>query len=144
MIQNPVNPTAVINQIKNLAEQFKHPSAEIPKLIEARQKDIETAIEATRTLLDGAQSLTGKQAQMLRQAVDELSSMLKQTFEKAGVAGQGARISTELLQQTVHTSLQSMSELAEICAKAQLTAIDVVAKRIHEHLEQWRRLTRPA
>ncbi|HKN22348.1 MAG TPA: hypothetical protein VJX73_13070, partial [Terracidiphilus sp.] len=62
----------------------------------------------------------------------------------AGAAGHGARISAELLQQTVHTGLQSMSDLVEIATKSQLTAIDIVAKRVHEHLEQWAKLTRSA
>src|SRR5271157_5148413 len=91
--------------------QFKHPSVEIPKLIEARTKDIDTLIDATRAVLDGAQSLTAKQADMLRHAVDELSAMMKQVSASAGAAGHGARISAELLQQTVHTGLQSMSDL---------------------------------
>lgn len=144
MMQNAMNPTTLINEIKNLAEQFKHPSVEIPKLIEARTKDIDTLIDATRALLDGAQSLTAKQADMLRHAVDELSAMMKQVSASAGAAGHGARISAELLQQTVHTGLQSMSDLVEIATKSQLTAIDIVTKRVHEHLEQWAKLTRSA
>jgi len=34
-----------------------------------------------------------------------------------------------------------MSEVVEIAAKTQLTAIDIVAKRMHEHFEQWMRLS---
>ena len=144
MMQNAMNPTTLINEIKNLAEQFKHPSVEIPKLVEARTKDIDTLIDATRAVLDGAQSLTAKQADVLRHAVDELSAIMKEVSASAGAAGHGARISAGLLQQMVHTGLQSMSDLVEIATKSQLTAIDLVTKRVHEHLEQWAKLTRSA
>lgn len=144
MTQGSMNPTALLSEIKNLAEQFRHPSVEIPKLIEARKKDIDTLIDATRTLLDGAQSVTGKQADMLRHAVDELSALIKQVGDTAGAAGHGAKISAELLRQTVHTALQNMSDLVESATKAQLTAIDLVAKRVHEHMEQWSKLTHRA
>jgi len=76
---------------------------------------------------------------MLCHAVDELSTMLKQVSESAGTAGSGAKVSAELLQQTVHTALYNMSELVAIAAKTQST---VVAKRVHEHVEQWTRLMR--
>ena len=77
MTQGAMNPTALINEIKNLAEQFKHPSVEIPKIIEARKQDVDTLIEATRSLLDGAHALTAKEADLLRNAVDEVSSVVK-------------------------------------------------------------------
>jgi phasin family protein len=141
MMSKTMDTITLFSEIKKLLDQIRSPGVEVAKLIEMRQHDINGMIEATRVLLDGAQSLTDKQVTLLRGAVDELSGVLNR-ITKPGQIGVGAKVSPEFLQQTVHASLQSISELVEIATTAQVNAIDIVAKRIHTNVEYWTQFLR--
>jgi phasin family protein len=127
------------SELRKLVDQFKTPGAPVRKLIEARRKDFDVLIEATRASLDGAQSLTAKQTELLHGAVDELSGIFQQVSNPTALPGASAKVSAEILQKAVHTALQ-MSELVETATKSQAKTIDILTKRIHENVEEWMRL----
>jgi phasin family protein len=133
---------SLLSELRKLTDQFKAPGVHVQKLIEARRKDFDVLIQATRTTLDGVQSLSAKQAELLHGAVDELSAILQQASKPADLAGGGAKVPAEALQKTVHTALLSMSELVEIASKSHAKTVDILAKRIHENVEEWMRLLR--
>ena len=142
MLHKTMDAVTLLSELRKSIEQFKTPGVHVQKLIEARQKDFDVLVEATRTTLDGAQSLTAKQTELLHGAIDELSGIFQQVSKPAELAGAGAKVSAEALQKTVHTALQSMSELVEIATKSQAKTIDILTKRIHENVEEWMRLLR--
>jgi phasin family protein len=122
-------------ELKKLIDQFNTAGMPVQQLIEARGKDFEVLIEATRTRLDDVQSLAAKQTELLRGAVDELSDLFQLVSMPAGPAG--ARVSAEVLHQTVSTALQSMSELVEFASTSQAKAIDLFTNRVHREVEEW-------
>jgi phasin family protein len=142
VLNKTMDAVTLLSELRKLIDQFKTPGAQVQKLIESRQKDFDVLIQATRTSLDGAQSLTAKQTELLHGAVDELSGILQQVSKPAALPGAGAKASAELLQKAVHTTLESMSELVEIASKSQAKTIDILTKRIHENVEEWMRLLR--
>jgi phasin family protein len=127
-------------ELKKLIDQCNTAGMPVLQLIEARGKDFEALVEATRTRLDDVQSLAAKQTELLRGAVDELSDLLQQVSMPAGPAG--ARVSAEVLRQTVSTALQSMSELVEFASKSQAKAVDLFTNRVHREVEEWMALLR--
>jgi phasin family protein len=141
MLNKTMDAVTLLSEIKKLADYLKSPGADVRQAIEARQKDFETLIAATRTTLDGAQVLTAKQSELLRGTIDELSRVFQQVGKPGSAAG-GAKVSAEVVQKTVHTALQSMSDLVDIATKSQAKAIDIVARRVHENVEEWMRLLR--
>jgi phasin family protein len=142
VLNKTMDAVTLLSELRKLIDQFKTPGAQVQKLIESRQKDFDVLIQATRTSLDGAQSLTAKQTELLHGAVDELSGILQRVSKPAALPGAGAKASAELLQKAVHTTLESMSELVEIATKSQAKTIDILTKRIHESVEEWMRLLR--
>lgn len=142
MLNKTMDAVSLLSELRKLIDQFKTPGVHVQKLIEARQKDFDVLIQATRTTLDGVQSLTAKQTELLHGAVDELSDIFQQVSKPADLARGGAKVPAEVLQKTVHTALQSMSELVEIARKSQAKTVDILAKRIHENVEEWMRLLR--
>ena len=142
MLNKTMDAVTVLSELRKLIDQFKTPGAQVQKLIEARQTDFDVLIEATRTSLDGAQSLTAKQTELLHGAVDELSGILQQVSKPTALPRAGAKVSAEFLQMTVHAALESMSELVEIATKSQAKTVDILTKRIHENVEEWMRLLR--
>jgi phasin family protein len=142
VLNKTMDAVTLLSELRKLIDQFKTPGTQVQKLIESRQKDFDVLIQATRTSLDGAQSLTAKQTELLHGAVDELSGILQRVSKPAALPGAGAKASAELLQKAVHTTLESMSELVEIATKSQAKTIDILTKRIHESVEEWMRLLR--
>lgn len=141
MLSKTMDAVTLLSELRKLMDHFKTPSVQVQKLIEARRKDFDVLIEATRATLDGAQSLTAKQTELLHGAVDELSGIFQQVSKPAESGGL-AKLPAEVLQKTVGTALQSMSELVEIATKTQTKTIDMLINRIHENVEEWMRLLR--
>jgi phasin family protein len=142
VLNKTMDAVTLLSELRKLIDQFKTPGTQVQKLIESRQKDFDVLIEATRASLDGAQSLTAKQIELLHGAVDELSDILQQVSNPAAIPRAGAKASAELLQKAVHTSLESMSELVEIASKSQAKTIDILTRRIHENVEECMRFLR--
>ena len=140
MLKKTMDAVTLAGELKELIDQFKTAGRPVQQLIEARGKDFEVLIEATRTTLDDVQSLAAKQTELLRGAVDELSHLFQQISTPAGLAD--AKVSAEVLQQTVSTALQSMSELVEFASKSQAKAVDLFTNRVHRDVEEWMGLLR--
>ena len=133
-------PTNLFGEFGKLIEQFKLPGIDVNALMEARRKDIEALAAANRVAMEGIQSLSQKQAEILRTTMDQLQSLVKQvtTAGSATSAGTG-----EVVQQALQKAFANMRELAEAAHKSQFDALAVVRQRVHENIEEVKMLLQP-
>jgi phasin family protein len=107
--------------------------------MEARRKDIEALAAANRTALEGIQSLSQKQAEILRTTMDQLQSLVRQM-----AAGSASSSSTgEVVQQALQKTFVSMRELAEAAYRSQADAFAVVGQRVQENIQEVKALMQP-
>ena len=122
-----------------LIEQFKLPGIDLNAVMEARRKDIEALAAANRTALEGIQSLSQKQAEILRTTMDQL-----QLLAKHMASGTVSSASTgEVVQQALQKTFESMRELAETAYKSQSDAFAVVNHRVQENIQEMKALLQP-
>ena len=60
------------------AEQFKMPGVDSKALIEAQRKNVEAMTQANRVALEGVQAIAQRQAEILRQAMEESSKVMRE------------------------------------------------------------------
>jgi phasin family protein len=110
-----------------LMSQFRLPGVDFAALVERERKNIEALAEANRIAFEGWQSLVRRQ-----------SEILQETMRKAVAnAGQEDAIKrrADLAKEGFENALANMRELAEMAAKSQKEAFEVIRKRIEENVE---------
>ena len=120
--------------INKIMEQFKLPGIDMSAIVEARRKDIEALTQANKIALEGLQSLAQKQAEILRETMEEAQSAMQRMA--AGTPLENATKQGELVQQAFHKALANMKALAEMAGKSQADAFDVISKRVQQNIKE--------
>jgi phasin family protein len=125
------NSSKLIDDISNLVQKFKVPGLDLNAALQGRRKDVEALLEVTRTAQDGARSMAYKQADMLRNTLQDLRSVLS-----AQAGADGNRV--DAVKEAAKKALSNVGELADIALKSQADAFDTVSRRARENIEELR------
>ena len=137
----PTKKTTVSNDIKptekgaetpafdftKLMSQFRLPGVDFAALVDRERKNIEALAEANRIAFEGWQSLVRRQAEILQET-------MKKVVADAGQED-AMKKRADLAKEGFEKALGNMRELAEMAAKSQKEAFEVVRKRIEENVE---------
>jgi len=125
------NSSKLIDDISNLVQKFKVPGLDLNAALQGRRKDVEALLEVTRTAQDSARSMAYKQADMLRNTLQDLRSVLS-----AQAGADGNRV--DAVKEAAKKALSNVGELADIALKSQADAFDTVSRRTRENIEELR------
>jgi phasin family protein len=122
---------------------FKAPTFDVDAIIAIQRKNLEALTKANQALVAGVQAVTQRSAEILRQAAEEAPQVLR-SFAETGTAETFVEKQVELAKRGFAQATATTRELADIIAKAQAEATDVVSKRIGDSLDEVRGLAKPA
>ncbi|HWY63116.1 MAG TPA: TIGR01841 family phasin [Rhizomicrobium sp.] len=114
-----------------LMAQFNLPGVDFNALVERERKNIEALTKANKIAFEGWQALVRKQSEILQET-------MAQTIAHARKEN-AAKERADLAKQGFEKALADMRELAEMAAKSQREAFEVVRKRMAENMEEIRR-----
>jgi len=129
------------SRIREILERFRLPGFDFDAWIEARQADIDAMSKATSVAYSGAQSISDKQAELLKSALGELNNAVKVRSTSDSVGEKVKDITkqeTELVQATLSRTLQGMKEMAEAVQKSQTEIYEIALDRARSNAEQLR------
>jgi len=109
-----------------LMKDFKLPGVDLATIMDREKKNIEALTEANRVAFEGWQALVHRQAEILQESIKQALSTM-----------QGEDADTKRMDLATHafqTALSNMRELAEMAAKSQKEAFDIIRKRVEENL----------
>jgi phasin family protein len=113
-----------------MLQQFQIPGVDFASIIERERKNIEALAEANRIAFEGWQNLVRRQSEILqdsmRRAVEDAKNQ------------NPLRNGAELARNAFETALANMRELAEMAAKSQRDAFEVIRKRVEENMNALR------
>ena len=113
-----------------MLQQFQIPGVDFTSIIERERKNIEALAEANRIAFEGWQGLVRRQSEILQDSMKRAVEDAKnQTALKNGA---------ELARSAFETALGNMRELAEMAAKSQRDAFEVIRKRVEENMSALR------
>ena len=107
-------------------------------LVAARRKDLDAILEANRKSYAGLQSVVQRQVEVLKNAVSEWRLVIKLMAE--GGARESVSRIDELAVASFRMALENIRELAEMTARSQASAYEVVSRRIREDVDEVTRL----
>lgn len=114
---------------------FKVPGVDVDSLVASQRKNIEALTQANKLAFEGVQAVFKRQVEILRQAIEEGSSVAKELTE-AGSPQDKAIRQTELTKDTFERALANARELSEIIAKSNSEAFDLLNKRFTQILDE--------
>jgi phasin family protein len=130
--------SAAFGDLTKMFEQFKLPGVDTAEIEAARRKDVEALVQANKAAFEGMQALAKKQADMLRQAMEDIQAAVKGAAGGVGVGDPGKQ--GELARKAYEKVQGDMKDLAEIARKSQADAMAKITQRGTENLEEVKKM----
>jgi phasin family protein len=121
--------------VGKFTEQFKLPGVDTNVFLETQQKNLEAVAKANKVALDGVQAVAQRQTEIVRQAFEESATALQAL---ATVETPQARMAkqAELFKQAFEASMANFRELAEISAKSNGEAVELLNSRLSQSMDE--------
>ena len=124
-----------VPDLSKMTEQFAVPGVDAAAIMESQKRNLEAIVQANRLSFEGTQALMHRQGEIIRQAVEEASRAV-QSFSTAGTADEVMSKQAELVKESFERTLSNVRELAEMGAKSNQEAVEVLNHRVSESLEE--------
>jgi phasin family protein len=120
----------------------KAPMFDFEAAVAAQRKNVEAFTAANRIAVEGTQAVLRRQAELVREAIEELSSVSKE-FTAAGSAEDKLLKQTELAKTAFESALANVRELSGLVQKASDEAVSVISKRVVDNFDEVRTALQP-
>lgn len=116
---------------------FSFPGFNVESLMASQRKNVEALTQANQLALEGVQALARRQVEIAREAIEEATTLVKE-LSQPGAPEERLAKNVELAKTTFEKGLANARELAELMAKANSEAFNVITKRVTESFEEIR------
>jgi len=113
----------------------KAPSVDVEAIVNSQRKNFEAVAAANRIALQGMQAVAQRQAEIVRQSVEEFSELSKSLTATGTPEDKFARQAT-LVKEGFETALVNLREFSELLQKSGGEAFDLLSKRFGENLDE--------
>jgi phasin family protein len=123
------------NDFTKIFSEFRVPGFDMEALLATQRRNIEAVTAANQLAIEGIQAVMRRQGEILRQMVEESSTVLRDLMA-SGAPEQKVAQQTEVVKSAFEKALANLRELTEMVAKSNTEAADVLTKRIGESLTE--------
>lgn len=125
--------------VSKMFKDFKFPGVDVETMMAIQKKNLEAFNTANQVASEGIQLLAKRQAEIARDSIEEMSQAVKQLMT-AQSPEQNAAKQTDFAKSTLERALANMRELAELAAKSNSEAFDVINKRLLASMDEMKEL----
>ncbi len=118
-----------------MMQDLKVPGVDMDALVSAQRKNIEALTTANQMVAQGMQSVAKRQAEIMAQAMAEVSK-IGQELATAGSPQDMTAKQAELAKSAFEKAVANMRELAEMIVKSNDQAFDLINKRVSDSLDE--------
>ena len=145
MANNPFNPFANMDlgkfdmskfDITKMLGDVKIPGFDMQAAMDAQRKNIEALTAANQAAVQGMQAVAQRQAEILSQSMNEVSSIAQQLAGSASNPQEMTTKQAELVRKAFEQALSNARELAEMVSKSNTEAFANINKRVTESLQE--------
>ncbi len=122
-----------------LMNEFKMPGVNMEQVVASQRRNLEALTAANQLAVQGFQAVTKRQAEILKQTLEQTSQAMREVMAAGSPEDKAAR-QTELAKEAFERAIANMRELAEMVSKAQTEANEVITKRVTESLDEMKDL----
>ncbi len=121
--------------LTKLFADFKVPGVDVNAIIASQRKNIEAVTAANQHAIEGMQAVARRQAEILKQTMQEAGGMLTEVLGASTPEEKVAK-QADLVKTAFEKALGNMKELAELVAKSNSEAANVINQRVSEGLSE--------
>ncbi len=114
---------------------FKFAPVDVEGVVATQRKNVEALAQANQLAVESMQAIARRQSEIFRAMMEEASSAMREVMA-AGSPEEKAAKQTEIVKDAFQRAVLNMRELAELVAKSQTEAMDVVQKRVADSLDE--------
>ena len=144
MANNPFNPFATMDfskfDMSKMLGDVKIPGFDMQAVMDAQRKNIEALTAANQAAVQGVQAVAQRQAEILSQALNEISSVAQQLASASSNPQELSSKQAELARKAFEQALANARELAEMVSKSNTEASAIINKRVTESLQELKTL----
>lgn len=118
---------------------MKVPGVDMEVVVSSQRRNLEALTEANKLAMDGMQSIIKRQAELLRQSMEE-AARAAQDIASADTPQSKMSRQTEIAKETMEKAVANMRELSEMLSKANTEIFDLLNTRLAQALEETRDL----
>lgn len=131
------DPSKMIGEFSKAFADMKMPGVDLTPVIESQRRNMEALGAANKLALEGLQAVFKRQAEILRQSVEEtLATVQGLSTAKPGSVPESMAKQVDVLKTAVEKALENMRELAEMVSKSNTEAFHTINKRFNENLDE--------
>jgi len=104
-------------------------------MVEAQRRNLEALAQANQLAADGMRALAQRQAEILRQGMEQAASAMRTMLSPGSPEDKAAR-QAEIARGAFERAIANARELAEMATRAQNEASDVIARRMAASMEE--------
>lgn len=131
------NGTSGFFDVTKVFGDFRLPGFDVEAIVAAQRKNFEALIQANQIAAEGMRALAQRQTEIVQQAVEEASTLLRDWTEPGAPEDRLAK-SAEAAKQAFEKGVANARELNELGGKASADAFGVIAKRVSESFDEVR------
>lgn len=124
-----------LTDFSKLFSEFQIPGVDWQELMASQQRNVAALTRANQVLLEGAQAVMQREVEILQKAMAEVMAASQELMQEGDPQAQ-ARRRFEMAQASFEAALNNMRELAELAARSNTEALDVINKRALESFEE--------
>jgi phasin family protein len=134
-------PTFFDFDVTKMMADFRFRPFDVEALMAAQRRNIEALSQANQPAVEGMQAVAKRQIEVARQAVEDVSALLRDLSQPASPEDRIAK-NTEFAKQMLEKSVNHGREITLLATKAGTEAADVLRKRATEGLDEFRELAK--
>jgi phasin family protein len=120
---------------------FRLPGFDVEAIVTAQRKNLEALTQANQLAAEGVRALAQRQAEIVQQAIEEASGLIRDWTHPGAPEDRLAK-NVEVAKLAFEKGIANARELAELAAKANADAFNVISKRFAESLDEVRDYTK--
>jgi phasin family protein len=123
--------------VTKLMADFRFRPFDVEALMAAQRRNIEALSQANQLAIEGMQAVARRQIEIARQAIDDMSTLLRDLAQPASAEDRLAK-NTEYAKQMLEKGATHSREISQLATKAGSEAAEVLRKRACEGLDELR------
>jgi phasin family protein len=138
---NPTTTTTKngLSDVTKVMGDFRIPGIDLEAAVATQRKNIEALTQANQLAVEGVQALMRRQVEITRQAMEDFSAMFRDLVQPNGGSPEDRFAKqAEYSKHAIEKGLSNAKELAELVAKANTEAFNVLNKRVTESFDEVR------
>lgn len=129
--------------ITKMMADFKLPMVDMQQWMTISRKNIEAMSAANQLAVEGMQAMIKRQAEIVQESIKDANSLVSE-ITAAGTPEDKILRQVELVKSAYENALSNTKELAEIAAKSNEEAIEVISGRVSDSLDEIKAVTKKA